>query len=147
MSGKPLFLLIAVIAGVLMAVQGSMNSRLGRIVGLWEATFLVHLVGLSTLLVILYVLRLGKGNLSKTWGTPWYLLLGGLLGVLIIYGVVTSIPRLGVAVATTSIIVGQVLTALIIDHFGLFGLMKVPFTWLKGVGLVLLAIGAKLLLN
>ena len=74
-------------------------------------------------------------------------LIGGLLGVLIVWGVVSSIPKLGVAVATTSIIVGQTLTALIMNHFGLFGLNPAPFTWLKGLGLVLLAIGAGLLLG
>ncbi len=56
------------------------------------------------------------------------------------------IPRLGVASATTAIIVGQVLTALCIDHLGCFGLDKVPFTWTKLLGLALLAAGAWLLL-
>ena len=60
--------------------------------------------------------------------------------------VATSIPRLGVAVATTAIIVAQVSTALLIDHLGLFGLQAVPFTWLKLVGMVLLAGGALLML-
>jgi transporter family-2 protein len=61
--------------------------------------------------------------------------------------VVASIPRVGVALATTAIIVGQVATALLIDHFGWFGLEKMPFTWWKAAGLVLLAAGARLMLN
>ncbi|MDN5366221.1 MAG: bacterial/archaeal transporter family-2 protein, partial [Thermacetogenium sp.] len=36
---------------------------------------------------------------------------------------------------------------LIIDHFGLFGLKEIPFTWWKLLGIVLLATGAKLMLN
>lgn len=140
-------LVIALIAGILMALQGSLNSRLGKVVGLWETTFIVHIFGLATIIFILFVLRLGKGQLEAAPHAPWYTFLGGILGVLIVYGVVTSIPRLGVAIATTSIIVGQVLTALIIDHFGLFGLAKMPFTWIKVLGLVLLAGGAKLLLG
>ena len=48
--------------------------------------------------------------------------------------------------ATTSIIVGQVLTACLLDHFGLFGLEK-PVNWLKLLGVGLLALGAKLLLG
>ena len=146
MSLRLLSLVIALVAGVFMAVQGSLNSRLGKVVGLWETTFIVHIIGLLTMVVILFILKLGKGNLGAIPGAPWYTFLGGLLGVLIVYGVVTSIPRLGVATATTSIIVGQVLTALIIDHFGLFGLTKVPFSWIKILGLALLAGGARLLL-
>ncbi|HHV61506.1 MAG TPA: DMT family transporter [Firmicutes bacterium] len=147
MSFKLIALLVALFSGVFMAIQGSLNSRLGKIIGLWEATLVVHVVGLLTIAIILFVLGLGKGDIGRLPGAPWYTLIGGLLGVLIVYSVVVSIPKLGVAVATTSIIVGQVMTALIIDHYGIFGLQRVPFTWLKGIGLVLLAAGAKLLLN
>lgn len=139
-------LLLACIAGVAMAIQGSMNTGLGRIIGLLEATFIVHVVGLAGVLTTLFLFRWGRGDLSKFSQAPWYLYLGGALGVIIVYTVVTSIDRVGVASATTAIIAGQVGTALLIDHLGLFGLEKIPFTWLKGVGLVLLAVGAKFML-
>ena len=54
--------------------------------------------------------------------------------------------RIGVAAATTAIIVGQVGTALAIDHFGCFGLEKIPFTWIKAVGVACLALGGWLML-
>ncbi len=65
----------------------------------------------------------------------------------IIYLVQASISKLGVAIATTAIVFGQVSTALLIDHFGLFGLREIPFTWWKLLGLIFLATGAKLMLN
>ena len=147
MSSKILALVVALVAGVAMAIQGSINTKLGQTIGNWEAILVVHVAGLVTVLFILFALGMGKGDLGRLQQVPWYLLLGGVIGVLIVWGVVSSIPRLGVAVATTSIIVGQTLTAVIIDHFGLFGLNPAPFTWLKGLGLVLLAIGARLLLG
>jgi len=107
----------------------------------------VHVVGLVGVSVLLFVLQIGRGDLGRITKGPWYTPLGGLIGVLIVWGVIASIPKLGVAVATTSIIVGQVLTALLIDHLGLFGLRAIPFTWLKGLGLLLLAAGARLLLG
>ena len=57
-----------------------------------------------------------------------------------------SIPQLGVAIATTAIIVAQVSTALLIDHLGLFGLQAIPFTWQKLAGMLFLATGALLML-
>jgi len=141
-----LALIFAFVAGVMMAVQGSINAALGKIIGILESTFIVHIVGTILIVVILFVLNMGRGNLGNISHVPWYLYLGGLFGVLIIYGVVASIPKLGVASATTAIIVGQVGTALIIDHFGFFGLEKVAFSWIKGAGIVLLALGAKLML-
>ncbi|HXL03577.1 MAG: DMT family transporter [Firmicutes bacterium] len=147
MSPKILALVTALVAGISMAIQGSVNTKLGQVIGNWEAILVVHVVGLVTILILLFVFSVGKGDLSRITQGPWYYSLGGLIGVLIVWGVVSSMPKLGVAVATTSIIVGQTLTALIIDHFGLFGLSRMPFTWLKGLGLVLLSVGAGLLLS
>jgi transporter family-2 protein len=147
MSPRILALVIALVAGISMAIQGSINTRLGQVIGNWEAILIVQIVGLASIVILLFVFGVGKGNLSRITQGPWYSPLGGLIGVLIVWGVVSSIPKLGVAVATTSIIVGQTLTALIIDHFGLFSLSPAPFTWLKGLGLVLLAAGAGLLLG
>ncbi|MBS4023892.1 MAG: DMT family transporter [Dethiobacter sp.] len=141
-----LALFIAFVAGIAMAVQGSINAALGKITGLLEATFIVHIVGTIAVVILLFILRLGSGDLSNAAHAPWYLYLGGLFGVIIVYGVVASIPRLGVATATTSIIVGQVGMALVIDHFGFFGLERVPFSWFKAAGVGLLAVGAKLML-
>jgi transporter family-2 protein len=140
-------LLIGLAAGIAMALQGSLNSALSKVVGLLEANFFVHLIGTLALVVLLSIPRLGHGHFERWSQTPWYTYLGGLLSVLIIYTVMASITKLGVAVATTAIIVGQVSAALLINHFGLFGLNAIPFTWWKLVGVVLLASGARLMLN
>ena len=147
LSGGYFFLIIAVLAGVAMAFQGALNSALSKIIGLWEATFLVHASATIVLVFIIFLLKMGKGDFALYHKAPWYLYLGGIIGVLITYGVVTSIPKLGAASATTAIIVGQVLTALIIDQLGLFGLKEISFTWMKFLGLILLSVGASLLLN
>lgn len=140
-------LLLALVSGVLMAVQGSLNSSLSKAVGLWEATFVVHVTGTVVLIIALYVLGIGRGDLGAFAQAPWYSYLGGIVSVFIIYLVAASIPQVGVANATTAIIVGQVLTAVAIDHFGVFGLDRIPCGWSQLAGLVLLAVGAKLLLK
>lgn len=139
-------LLSAAIAGVSMALQGSFNTALSKVIGLMEANFVVHVIGTTALLVML-CLGLGHGNLTRLGDAPWFAYLGGILSIVILYTVMASISKLGVAVATTVIIVGQVSAALIIDHFGLFGLRAIPFTWWKLLGIILLAAGAKLMLN
>lgn len=147
MHFKLLPILIAAAAGVTMAFQGAINAALGKIVGLLEATFIVHLVGLIFVAILLFVLKMGGGSLMKLGQVPWYLYLGGILGVAIIYGVVRSIPEVGVAPATTAIIVGQILTAAIIDHTGLFGMKQISFAWYRAAGVFLMAGGAFLLLK
>ena len=147
LSGNVLALFLALISGVLMAVQGSLNSALSKVVGLIETTFIVHLTGTVILVILLFVFRMGKGNLYALSEAPWYAYLGGVVGVGIIYLVAASIPEVGVANATTAIIIGQVLTAIIIDHFGAFGLERMAYGWNQFIGLILLVVGAKLLLK
>ncbi len=138
-------LLTAFVSGMAMAVQGSLNSVLGKVTGLWEATLIVHGVGLVVAGVL--TVPLGNGSIAKVAGAPWYTWLGGAIGVVIIYAVAKSIPKVGVAPATTAIIVGQVGTACLIDHFGIFGLERLPFQWSHAVGVLLLAVGAWFLLK
>lgn len=147
LTGEVVALLLAALSGILMAVQGSVNAALSKAVGILESTFIVHVTGTLIVMALLFVLRWGKGNLAMYAQAPWYAFLGGAVGVGIIYLVVASIPKVGAANATTAIIVGQVLAALTIDNFGLFGLQRVPCNWCQAAGLLLLAIGAKLLLR
>lgn len=147
LSNNLLALLLALVSGVLMAVQGSLNTALSKAVGLLETTFIVHITGTIILVVLLFVFRMGKGNFYAFSEAPWYAYLGGAIGVGIIYLVAASIPEVGVANATTAIIIGQVLTAVIIDHFGAFGLERMSYGWNQMLGLILLVIGGKLLLK
>ena len=146
-SGEMLPLVLAFISGVLMAVQGSLNTSLSKVIGLLEATFVVHITGTILVLVLLFLFKMGKGNFYAWQDVPWYSWLGGFVGVAIIYLVAASIPVVGVANATTAIIVGQVLTAIVIDFCGGFGLERIPCSPTQVLGLVLLAVGAKLLLK
>ena len=147
MTGKILALILALSSGIAMAFQGTINSAFSKIIGLLEATFIVHLSATLIVVAMLFGFGLGQGQLVNIKETPWYLFLGGVLGVAITYLVVASIPKVGVALATTAIIVGQVGTACFVDHFGLFGLAKYPFTWYRLGGVLLLAAGAKLMLT
>lgn len=140
-------LLVGALAGLSMAVQGTWNTQLAKVVGRLEANLFVHLVGLLTLMVLLYALRLGRGDLTRLGGAPWYAFLGGILGVVIVLAVVTAMQQLGVCTATTAILVGQILAAAAIDHFGLFGVKPIPFPAVKFLGVALFGVGARILLN
>jgi len=139
------YLAIAALSGAAMALQGTLNTALGKIVGVWESTLLVHIIGTLAALVIMLIVGTGFGGLGKVSTAPWYTYLGGILNVLIIYAVVRSMPQIGVGNATTAIIVAQLITALLIDTTGAFGMKKMPFQYLDILGVALLAIGARIL--
>lgn len=147
MNGKMLALIIAATSGLTMALQGTLNSALGKVVGLWETTFIVHAVGTVVVGALVFICHLGACDLGKWVSAPWYTYLGGVLSVLIVYMVARSIPAVGVASATTAIILGQTLTAAAIDHLGLFGVERIPFSWYHVAGIFMMAGGAFLLLK
>lgn len=138
--------LLPALAGMLMAVQGSINGQVSKVIGTMEGNLLMHTVGWVALFALVFLLGAGDGDLRKIGGLPWYGYLSGLINVVIIYGVMVSIPRLGAAPATTAIVTGQVLTAAAIDWLGLFGLEKTGFSAWQLAGVAALAVGVKLLL-
>lgn len=143
-----IMLILPFVAGMLMAIQGTMNGLMGKIIGTWQGNLVMHCI--ATFLIFVLVLAVGigaDGDFGKWRQVPWYGYLGGVINVGIIYGVMASIPRLGAAVATTAIIAGQLGTALVIDWCGLLGMEKLPFSWLQLLGLGLLVVGGKLMLG
>ncbi len=140
-------LALAALAGAAMALQGTLNAALGKVVGVWESTLIVHLIGTMTVLTIILVGGIGFGSLAKLPQAPWYAYLGGILNVIIIYAVVKVIPQVGVGNATTAIIAAQIITALIIDNLGLFGMKKYMFHYTDILGILLLAAGTRILLT
>jgi transporter family-2 protein len=140
-----LFLGFAALAGLAMAIQGTMNSVLTKNTGIWPAMLWVHVTG--TCIVVLIVL-ITKAPVAELWTVkcPWPVYLGGILNVIIIWGVIKSIPEIGVANATTAIVFAQLLVAMGIDYLGLWGLEKLPFAWWHLAGVALITVGARLML-
>jgi len=140
-----LYIGLAALSGAAMAVEGSINAALGKIVGVMESTLLVHLIGTLIVLIIM-IFAGGWASADKLGQVPWWAYLGGVLSVLIIYALVLSMPKVGVANATTAIIVAQISMAVLIDAFGLFGIKRHSFSYYDILGIVLLVIGARILL-
>ncbi len=140
-------LIVAAVSGIAMALQGTANSQLSQKTNLWEATFLVHFLGTIIISVIMVLFGVGGFRFSKWISIPWYLYIGAVLSVVIVFLVAMSIPKVGVCNATTAIIVGQVTAAVIIDQFGLFGAQKYAWSVSKFLGIALFAAGAKILIR
>lgn len=143
---KLLYLGVAALSGAAMAFQGTLNSVFGKMVGIWESILAVHIIGTVTVLIIMVVMGMNFSGFSRLTQVPWYVYLGGVLNVVIVYAVVYSMPKIGVGNATTAIIITQVLTAILIDCTGAFGMKKYEFHYLDLLGVILLAVGARILL-
>jgi transporter family-2 protein len=134
--------LFCILAGAAMSFQGVINTRLGEKIGLYESNVFVQ--GTAFLLSLIALWLLGKGRLGELVKMPWYLWMGGVLGLVITMTVMMGIKELSPTIAIAAILIAQLLAAALIDAFGLIGTEKVPFTWNKYVGMALLVGGVLL---
>ena len=133
-------IICAIISGISMSLQGVFNTRLGEKIGTWETNVLVQASGLVLTLIIL--MFFGKGNFKNIKDTNKLYLLGGIIGVIIIFTVMKSIGSMGATYGIAIILVAQLLSAAAIDAFGLFGSERIPFNAKEfiGVGIMILGI-------
>jgi len=86
----------------------------------------------------------GPGPLRALPGQPAHLFAAGLFVAFYVLSITWVAPRFGVGNAVFFVLLGQLVSAAIIDHFGLFGAMVKPFGLTRGAGIGLMALGVLL---
>ena len=137
------YLIIALAAGVALATQSAINTQLAKAMSgeAVIATFISFAVGTLVLFFIAWVKTDLWGNLSTVPSQPWWKLIGGILGAVVVFTTVLLAPKLGITAMLFFIIVGQLITATTIDHFGLIGMQIREVNSTKFIGLIIVAFG------
>ncbi len=136
---------LGILSGGLITIQSVLNSSLGKRAGNLGSVFLLTIVSFL-FLVFLLALFPGTANLKALPGIKeWYLYAGGLLGVGVVAAPILLVPRIGATSTLSAIVVGQLLVALIVDHFGWLGSPKIEAGLPRIIGVALLALGAYLI--
>ncbi|HHU55274.1 MAG TPA: DMT family transporter [Acholeplasmataceae bacterium] len=133
-------ILLALLAGLLMSVQGVFNTRIMETSNMWATNSWVHF---SALIISLSMwLFVGKGSLFSVFNVNNKLyLLGGIIGAFITFTVIKSISSLGPIYATMLILLAQLVVSCLIEVLGLFGTEKVSIEWSKLIGVALMVAG------
>ncbi len=133
-------MIIALLSGALMSVQGVFNTQLTKQSGLWVATGFVQLTAFAV--CIAAWMFTGRQSIAALISVrPWYLLTGGIIGAFITITVVKSMDMLGPAQSALLIVTSQVVIAYLIELLGLFGVEKAAFSWRKLIGMLIAAGG------
>ncbi|MTI95045.1 MAG: DMT family transporter [Firmicutes bacterium] len=139
-------LLVAAASGMAMTFQGTINSALSKRIGVGPMSLIVHVVG--TILSLFVVIAVtGFPRLEEFKNVPLWAYAGGILNVAIIGGVAYAIARTGATLGISAILIGQLTTAVVLDHLGIFTLERIPISWVRLVGVALMLIGARLTIN
>lgn len=133
-------IILALISGALMSIQGVFNTEVTKQTSLWVSTGFVQLT--AFFVCVIAWLCTGRENVALlTEVRPWYLLTGGILGAFVTITVVQSMGSLGPAQAVIIIVTSQVAVAYLIELFGLFGSSQASFSWRKILGLLIAIAG------
>lgn len=133
-------MVIALLSGALMSIQGVLNAEVTRQTSIWVSAGWAQLSAFAV--CVLMWLFTGRQEISGLWQVePKYMLIGGVLGALITYTVIRSVASLGPARAVLLIVVCQIIVAYAIEVFGLFGVEQAEFQWRKVVGAVVAIAG------
>lgn len=133
-------ILIALLSGALMSVQGVFNTEVTKQTSLWVSTGWVQF---SAFLVCAAAwLFTGRESIGTLWQIEnKYTLLGGVIGAFITVTVIKSMGTLGPARAAMLIVISQLAVAYLIELFGLFGVDRQPFSWRKILGMGIAIVG------
>ena len=145
MANLILTVLIGVLGGLAVGVQGPIVSQMSQRIGTLAGSFVVHVSG--AFLSGLLLLALGGENIRNWRGLSWYMFLSGGFGVVLYLTLNHTMPRLGATTALALIIIGQLVMGILIDQFGLFGVPVRPIDLVRLVGAGLLIAGGYLIVR
>ena len=139
-------LLLAVFAGAVVPFQSAINANLGRGLGhpLW-ATLASLTVSILVLLPVILALRLPLPSMAFITQAPMWMWAGGAFGVCFIALALILLPKLGASGFIALAMTGQILASLLLDHFGLFGLVERHLTAPRLLGVLMLIGGVALI--
>jgi transporter family-2 protein len=139
---------LALLSGAALAVQVGLNNglraRMGHPVPAALGSFAT---GTLALVAFALVARPSWPKASSLSGGPWWIWLGGVVGASYIMVTITYSNRLGAAGWLGVVVTGQIITSVVLDHYGLVGFASHPVSPWRVVGVGLLLAGAAIVLR
>ena len=132
--------LIALLSGLLMSVQGVMNTGVTKQTSIWVSAGFVQ-ISAFVVCVIAWLVT-GRESVSSIMHvSPKYMLLGGVIGAFITITVIKSMEMLGPAKSVMLIVIMQIVSAYVIELMGILGTNKAEFSWGKVIGALISIVG------
>lgn len=136
------FLFLAFLVGCMLPWQPVVNARLGIELAspLW-AGFISFLGGALLLGSLAFLQGGAMERITKMSTAPWWSMTGGLLGAIFVIAALFLIPRIGATSLGVAFICGQLVMAVVMDHYGMAGLAIRPITSVRFIGVIVVLIG------
>lgn len=140
-TGWPAYAGIMLLAGVGIPLLAALNAGLGTRIGSAPAASVIAL-SVATSCAIIVTLATGMLPRGVAWsGIAPQFYLGGIFMAFYLLSITFIAPKFGVGNAVFFVLLGQIMSAAAIDHFGLFGAERASIGGLRMLGIGLMAIG------
>lgn len=136
----PHHFLIMLIAGIGIPILAAANAAYGRYLGSPAvAACVMFIVAFATAAVV--ALMTNPAAVSRIATAPKHLLFAGALIAFYVLSITWIAPIIGVGNAVFLVLLGQFISAAVIDHFGLFNAHISPLSFSRAGGIALMAAG------
>lgn len=133
---------MALCAGALTPVQAAANATLSKSIGsVVYSAALLFMVGLVFISSYILVNREPLPSLTNFMSAPAYSYVGGVIVATYVLSITFLAPRMGIGNAICFIVTGQILVAVLIDHFGWLGATQTSLSISRGIGVTLMIVG------
>lgn len=141
-----LYVLLAVLAGMMLPLEFSTNTQLTRHLGHpIHASLCAFIIASLSLAVVSLVLTRSLPSMSTLAQAPAWTLLGGFVGAAFVTLCIMASGHTGALAFVLAMLAGQLIVSAALDHYGWLGNAVRPMTLARGVGLVLVVLGVYLI--
>ncbi len=132
---------LMLVAGLGIPIMAALNGNLGaKLHSPTLATTILFIVGGAISLG--YLLLSGTGTkLNNEQPIPVYFYLGGIFVSFYIFSITWVAPKFGIGNAVSFVLLGQLISMTIIDHYGLLGARQYAISMQRTVGLIFMVLG------
>lgn len=132
--------IIMLLAGIGIPVLAALNAALGVRIGSPAAAATILFV-VAFLCCLIVVIATGPAAFARLTQAPKHLFLAGVLIAFYVLTITYIAPSFGIGNAVFFVLLGQLISAAIIDHYGLFGARITPLSMSRALGISVMAAG------
>lgn len=137
--------MIALLAGFCQPMQGGVNARLGQASNSsFFSGAISNFIGAIIMFIIAFFFSKELPSLPKFLENPWWIWTGGLFSVVIIVSTLVLPSKMSYMAFFSTFMTGQIVMAMLIDRFALFGGHTVAISPSRVIGLICLVVGVYL---
>ena len=136
--------LLAMFFGVVLTVHLAMNGKVGQAIGNPRVGNMVFWCIGAVGAIIIGLTGWQTGALTGVQQVNPLLLTAGLIGASLVFGIAWLFPRVGAADATIALLFGQIVSSLVLSHYGWLGSPTQPITMRGVLGVLVMLVGVVL---